>query len=223
LIVLWTIMEKPERVPLQDWTKCLTAPCPWQCNYRDGSACSYQRGPWDNCHLQCKFLLPHSSYVGELANVLWPFSSYLDVQYFTTGSSESVSPFLPTIAQISRGPIFHYVRLIAFIIPGLWNSFNHIMLPGSLCTMLKINFRAFYACWDYFVFHYCYFTRSWKQIGILYWKWIPTSVKVLLVPITHECWDATVYIYSRKCGVMLHTRTWVHCKAIVPVWATVHH
>jgi hypothetical protein len=216
--MLWTTMEKPECVPLQDWTKCLwLSPDLGHVHYRDCSARAYKHGPMGQLSLamhiptSTQFICRWASkYLVAIQCESW-CTAFHDWFWWITFPH---SCYCADHSQLSQGPILHYVRSTAFIIHGTRLSFNHFMLPESLCTLLEINFHPFYAFWDYFVFHYFYFRSSWNQIGILYWKWILTFVKVLLVPITDKHRDAIVYIYSRKCRVMLHIRT---------MWAAVHH
>jgi len=71
-----------------------------------------------------------------------------------------------------------------------WALWNESLLP-TLCVLYaaqkvrilsKIDLHVFI---DFYCFCYKYFISSWDQIGILQYKWIPTLVRILSVPITN--------------------------------------
>jgi len=59
------------------------------------------------------------------------------------------------------------------------NNLPYHILPKSFYIVLKINIFEV-------IFYYWNFIRSWKQLRVLYWKWVPIFVMIWSVPFYYK-------------------------------------
>lgn len=160
-----------------------------------------------------RIMVPLNQRLNATSQKTWPFNTSL-LTFYNHSCNTTVSPFsnrfwwirmrpqLPSTVSLLCSSLstllssfFHFVR---FSVCALWTeTVTHLMpvvLPRSVCILLKRNLHAFFAFCSLLYFYYWCFVSSWNQTGILCWTWIAVFV-ILMFTIDQFQWITNIKTY----------------------------